>query len=146
MELSNSLQAFKRMLPSYFSHVKAFENTLVTKFFGLHCVKLTGNAQKKVLRNFLVLCEPLPKWSHFVNISDWFSQVRFVIMGNLFCTEVPIHMRFDLKGSSLGRTTEKSEAEIDPNTTLKDLDLNFIFRLQSVWFQDFCRWTTSFCC
>ncbi|CAL9094260.1 unnamed protein product, partial [Musa textilis] len=57
-----------------------------TKFFGLHCVKLTGATQRKV---------------------------RFVIMGNLFCSEYPIHRRFDLKGSSHGRTTDKPEAEID---------------------------------
>ncbi|CAL5330585.1 unnamed protein product [Camellia sinensis] len=100
-----------RMLPAYYNHVRAFENTLVIKFFGLHCVKLTGPAQKKV---------------------------RFVIMGNLFCIEYPIHRRFDLKGSSHGRTTDKPEAEIDATTTLKDLDLNFIFRLQKVWFQEFC--------
>jgi len=37
------------MLPGYYKHVRAFENTLVTKFFGLHCVKLTGTAQKKVM-------------------------------------------------------------------------------------------------
>jgi len=67
-------------------------------------------------------------------------QVRFVIMGNLFCTEHAIHRRFDLKGSSHGRTTEKPESEIDPTTTLKDLDLNYIFRLQRFWFQEFCRW------
>ncbi|KAH0933979.1 hypothetical protein HID58_011096 [Brassica napus] len=100
-----------RMLPAYYNHVRACENTLVTKFFGLHCVKLTGTAQKKV---------------------------RFVIMGNLFCTGHSIHRRFDLKGSSHGRLTTKPESEIDPNTTLKDLDLNFIFRLQKNWFQEFC--------
>lgn len=66
-------------------------------------------------------------------------QVRFVIMGNLFRTEYAIHRRFDLKGSSLGRTTDKSEDEIDANTTLKDLDLNYIFRLQKDWFEDLCR-------
>ncbi|PHT40966.1 Phosphatidylinositol 4-phosphate 5-kinase 4 [Capsicum baccatum] len=100
------------MLPAYYNHVRAFENTLVTKFFGLHCVKMTGPTQKKV---------------------------RFVIMGNLFCTEYAIHRRFDLKGSSHGRLTEKDESQIDSTTTLKDLDLNFIFRLQKVWFQEFCR-------
>lgn len=101
-----------KMLPAYYNHVRAFENTLVTKFFGLHCVKLTGSTQKKV---------------------------RFVVMGNLFCTEYPIHRRFDLKGSSLGRTTDKPDTEIDATTTLKDLDLNFIFRLQKLWFQEFGR-------
>lgn len=60
-------------------------------------------------------------------------------MGNLFCSEYAIHRRFDLKGSSHGRTTDKPDAEIDPTTTLKDLDLNYIFRLQKVWFQEFCR-------
>ncbi|KAL6987281.1 Phosphatidylinositol 4-phosphate 5-kinase 5 [Sarracenia purpurea var. burkii] len=60
-------------------------------------------------------------------------------MGNLFCSEYTIHRRFDLKGSSLGRITDKPEAEIDATTILKDLDLNFLFRLQRTWFQDFRR-------
>ncbi|CAI9787513.1 unnamed protein product [Fraxinus pennsylvanica] len=101
-----------RMLNAYYNHVRAFENTLVTKYFGLHCVKLNGPAQKKV---------------------------RFIIMGNLFCSEYMIHRRYDLKGSTFGRLTDKPESEIDATTTLKDLDLNFIFRLQKTWFQDFRR-------
>ncbi|KAL2234112.1 phosphatidylinositol 4-phosphate 5-kinase 6 isoform X2 [Sesamum indicum] len=100
-----------RMLSAYYNHVRACENTLVTKFFGLHCVKLTGAAQKKV---------------------------RFVIMGNLFCTQYAIHRRFDLKGSSHGRLTDKPESEIEATTTLKDLDLNYIFRMPKSWFQEFC--------
>ncbi|PHT54891.1 Phosphatidylinositol 4-phosphate 5-kinase 6 [Capsicum baccatum] len=100
------------MLHAYYNHVRAFENTLVTKFFGLYCVKMTGPTLKKVC---------------------------FVKMGNLFCTEYAIHRCFDLKGSSHGRLTEKAESQIDSTTTLKDLDLNFIFRLQKVWFQEFCR-------
>ncbi|XP_016479547.1 phosphatidylinositol 4-phosphate 5-kinase 5-like [Nicotiana tabacum] len=101
-----------RMLHAYFNHVRAFENTLMTKYFGLHCVKLIGPAQKKV---------------------------RFVIMGNLFCTDYTIHRRFDLKGSTFGRMTDKPESEIDATTTLKDLDLNFIFMLPKTWFQEFRR-------
>ncbi|XP_077241680.1 phosphatidylinositol 4-phosphate 5-kinase 6-like [Tasmannia lanceolata] len=108
----SEVKVLLRMLSAYYNHVRAFENTLVTKFFGLHCVKLTGATQKKV---------------------------RFVIMGNLFCSEYSIHRRFDLKGSSHGRVTDKPEAEIDENTTLKDLDLNFIFRLQKSWFQELLR-------
>ncbi|XP_068662533.1 phosphatidylinositol 4-phosphate 5-kinase 6-like isoform X2 [Aristolochia californica] len=108
----SEVKVLLRMLPAYYNHVRAFENTLVTKFYGLHCVKLTGTAQKKV---------------------------RFVIMGNLFRTEYTINKRFDLKGSSHGRTTDKPEAEIDENTTLKDLDLNYIFRLQKSWFQELHR-------
>ncbi|XP_042379514.1 phosphatidylinositol 4-phosphate 5-kinase 6-like isoform X2 [Zingiber officinale] len=108
----SEVKVLLRMLPAYYNHVRKFENSLVTKFFGLHCVKLTGAAQKKV---------------------------RFVIMENLFCSEFAIHRRFDLKGSSHGRVTSKPESEINEYTTLKDLDLNFIFRLQRPWFQEFQR-------
>ncbi|KAF8114738.1 hypothetical protein N665_0034s0077 [Sinapis alba] len=107
-----------RMLAAYYNHVRAFENTLVIRFYGLHCVKLTGTIQKKV---------------------------RFVIMGNLFCSEYSVHRRFDLKGSSLGRTTDKPESQINSNTILKDLDLNFIFRLQKVWYQEFIRQVDKDC-
>ncbi|URD72482.1 PIPKc [Musa troglodytarum] len=108
----SEVKVLLRMLQAYYNHVRKFENSLVTKFFGLHCVKLTGTSQKKV---------------------------RFVIMENLFCSEYVIHRRFDLKGSSHGRMTSKPESEIDETTTLKDLDLNFIFRLQQSWFQEFQR-------
>ncbi|KAL0917438.1 hypothetical protein M5K25_012498 [Dendrobium thyrsiflorum] len=95
-----------RMLASYYQHICKYENSLVTKFYGVHCVKPNGG-----------------------------QKVRFIVMGNLFCSEYRIHRRFDLKGSSHGRTTEKAEEEIDETTTLKDLDLNFVFRLQSTWFK-----------
>jgi 1-phosphatidylinositol-4-phosphate 5-kinase len=49
----------------------------------------------------------------------------------MFCTELRIHRRFDLKGSSLGRSTDK--IEIDENTTLKDLDLNYSLYLEPSW-------------
>lgn len=58
-------------------------------------------------------------------------QFRFVVMGNMFCTELRIHRRFDLKGSSLGRSADN--VEIDENTTLKDLDLNYCFYLEPTW-------------
>ena len=60
-------------------------------------------------------------------------------MGNLFCSEYQIHRRFDLKGSSHGRTTDKPAEEIDETTTLKDLDLNYVFRLQQSRFQEFIK-------
>ncbi|KAK9075534.1 hypothetical protein SSX86_003858 [Deinandra increscens subsp. villosa] len=96
-----------KMLPSYHKHVSRDENSLVTKFFGVHCVKPIGGIK-----------------------------TRFIVMGNLFCSEYRIHRRFDLKGSSHGRTTDKPEDEIDETTTLKDLDLNYVFRLQENWFQE----------
>ncbi|XP_076933640.1 phosphatidylinositol 4-phosphate 5-kinase 1-like [Bidens hawaiensis] len=96
-----------KMLRSYCQHVSRYENSLVTKFFGVHCVKPVGGIK-----------------------------TRFIVMGNLFCSEYRIHRRFDLKGSSHGRTTDKPEDEIDETTTLKDLDLNYVFRLQENWFKE----------
>lgn len=90
------------MLTTYHLHVKTYENTLITKFFGLHRIKPYGG-----------------------------QKVRFVVMGNMFCTELRIHRRFDLKGSSQGRSADK--VEIDETTTLKDLDLGYEFRLDPSW-------------
>jgi 1-phosphatidylinositol-4-phosphate 5-kinase len=98
----SEVQVLLRMLPNYYHHVHTYENTLITKFFGLHRVKPSSG-----------------------------QKFRFVVMGNMFCTELRIHRRFDLKGSSLGRSTDK--IEIDENTTLKDLDLNYSFYLEPSW-------------
>jgi 1-phosphatidylinositol-4-phosphate 5-kinase len=58
-------------------------------------------------------------------------QVQFVVMGNMFCTELQIHCQFDLKGSCQGRSTDK--IEIDETTPLKDLDLECVFYLEPSW-------------
>ncbi|KAJ1260906.1 hypothetical protein BS78_10G268000 [Paspalum vaginatum] len=100
----SEVQVLLQMLPEYYRHVRTYENTLITKFFGLHRVKPCSG-----------------------------QKFRFVVMGNMFCTELRIHRRFDLKGSSLGRSTDK--IKIDENTTLKDLDLNYLFYLEPSWRQ-----------
>ncbi|CAH9085941.1 unnamed protein product [Cuscuta epithymum] len=102
----SEVKVLLKMLPSYYQHVCRYENSLVTKFYGVHCVKPAGG-----------------------------MKTRFIVMGNLFCSEYRIHRRFDLKGSSHGRrTTNKPEEEVDETATLKDLDLNFVFRLQRNWY------------
>ncbi|XP_044498325.1 phosphatidylinositol 4-phosphate 5-kinase 9-like [Mangifera indica] len=98
----SEVKVLLRMLPTYHHHVRSYENTLITKFFGLHRIKPSSG-----------------------------QKFRFVVMGNMFCTELRIHRRFDLKGSSLGRSTDN--IEIDENTTLKDLDLNYSFYLEPSW-------------
>ncbi|XP_059296602.1 phosphatidylinositol 4-phosphate 5-kinase 9-like [Lycium ferocissimum] len=98
----SEVKVLLRMLPNYHRHVKEHENTLITKFFGLHMINPAGG-----------------------------QKFRFVVMGNMFCTELRIHRRFDLKGSSLGRSADK--VEIDENTILKDLDLDYCFYLEPSW-------------
>ncbi|CDO97548.1 unnamed protein product [Coffea canephora] len=97
----SELKVFLRMLPRYYRHVSQHENTLITKFFGLHRIKLKHG-----------------------------KKVRFVVMGNMFCTELRIHRRYDLKGSSHGRFTKKDK--IDEGTTLKDLDLTYEFHMDKL--------------
>ncbi|XP_077224341.1 phosphatidylinositol 4-phosphate 5-kinase 1-like [Tasmannia lanceolata] len=106
----SEVKVLLRMLPSYYEHVYRYENSLVTKFFGVHCVKPVGG-----------------------------QKVRFIVMGNLFCSEYCIHKRFDLKGSSHGRSADKADGDIDETTTLKDLDLNYVFRLQRSWYRELIR-------
>ncbi|XP_024985471.1 phosphatidylinositol 4-phosphate 5-kinase 9 isoform X2 [Cynara cardunculus var. scolymus] len=98
----SEVQVLLRMLPDYHRHVRTYDNTLITKFFGLHRIKPSSG-----------------------------QKFRFVVMGNMFCTELRIHRRYDLKGSSLGRSADK--VEIDENTILKDLDLNYCFYLEPSW-------------
>ncbi|VAI11946.1 unnamed protein product [Triticum turgidum subsp. durum] len=95
------------MLPSYHKHVKRYKNSLITRFYGVHSVKPYGG-----------------------------QKVRFIIMGNLFCSEHRIQRRYDLKGSSYGRKSDRFEEETGDATTLKDLDLNFVFRMQRSWYKE----------
>ncbi|KAG8368770.1 hypothetical protein BUALT_Bualt15G0081300 [Buddleja alternifolia] len=94
----SELKVLLKMLPHYYGHVQVHENTLITKFFGAHRIALRHG-----------------------------KKVRFVVMGNMFCTELRIHRRYDLKGSSHGRFTNKDK--IDESTTLKDLDLTYEFHM-----------------
>ncbi|XP_072972040.1 phosphatidylinositol 4-phosphate 5-kinase 1-like isoform X1 [Typha angustifolia] len=98
----HELKVLLKMLPSYYNHVGAYDNTLITKFFGLHRITI-GPGRK----------------------------VRFVVMGNMFCTELRIHRRYDLKGSLQGRLTNKQN--ISGSTTMKDLDLSYVFYLEKSW-------------
>ncbi|XP_010547556.1 PREDICTED: phosphatidylinositol 4-phosphate 5-kinase 7 [Tarenaya hassleriana] len=97
----SELKVLLKMLPKYYDHVGKYENTLITKFFGVHRIKL-----------------------------KWGKKVRFVVMGNMFCTELKIHRRYDLKGSSQGRFTDKNK--IEEKTTLKDLDLAYEFHMDKL--------------
>ena len=125
------VQLLIRMLPSYYQHVSRYDYSLITRFYGVHCVK-PSNGPK--VRN---ICNSFPQnVSVLVTTQLQLINFRFIVMGNLFCSDYQIHRSFDLKGSSYGRTADKFEEEIDETTTLKDLDLNFVFRLRRSWYRD----------
>jgi len=82
----------RKILPQYYAYVMANPNTLLTRFYGIHRVKMQ-NAKT----------------------------VRFMIMGSVFYTDRFIHESYDLKGSTHGRAATASEKMQDV-PVLKDLD------------------------
>lgn len=105
----------RSMLPTYYRHVKMNRGTLVTKFFGLHRIE--------------------PQQGR---------KVRFMVMGNLFRTDLQLQRRFDLKGSTLGRFTLMQKYS-EETCTLKDLDLNCRFQLNPIVRQRFLHQLTLDC-
>ncbi|CAI5730312.1 unnamed protein product [Peronospora destructor] len=61
------------ILPNYYTFMKRYPDTFMTRFFGCHGLTMYGKT------------------------------VFFVVMQSVFATSLPIHERFDLKGSWVGR-------------------------------------------
>ena len=80
----------RKMLPSYYEHVLKYPNTLLTRFCGLHA--LIRNGRKLI----------------------------FVVMQNIFQNKVPVNETYDLKGSTVGRSTPMALRH--PGVALKDND------------------------
>ncbi|KAI0918303.1 hypothetical protein AcW1_009781 [Taiwanofungus camphoratus] len=83
----------RRILRSYHEHIKTNPHTLLSRFYGLHRVKLPRG-----------------------------RKIHFVIMNNLFPPHRDVHETFDLKGSTVGREYPEEKAQQNPRATLKDLN------------------------
>jgi len=83
----------RRILKEYHVHVRDNPHTLISRFYGLHRVKLPHG-----------------------------KKIHFVIMNNLFPPHKDIHETYDLKGSSIGRIYPEEKAAKNPRGTLKDLN------------------------
>ena len=102
------MRSLLALVPAYTRHVLASvpegggpPTTLLTRFFGVHRVApLAGGG----------------------------SKVRFVVMGNVFPSDVALHRKFDIKGSTHGRTAGPAAAST-PGAVLKDLDVDVALRL-----------------
>ncbi|EIW78218.1 SAICAR synthase-like protein [Coniophora puteana RWD-64-598 SS2] len=81
------------ILPQYHAHIKNNPHTLVSRFYGLHRVKLPRG-----------------------------RKIHFVIMNNLFPPHKDIHETFDLKGSTVGREYPEAKMEANPRAVMKDLN------------------------
>ncbi|KAJ3997878.1 SAICAR synthase-like protein [Lentinula boryana] len=73
-----------RVLKDYYNHVSTNPHTLISRFYGLHRVKLPRG-----------------------------RKIHFVIMNNLFPPHKDIHETYDLKGSTVGRLWRAKNPEAD---------------------------------
>ncbi|KAA1474979.1 SAICAR synthase-like protein [Dentipellis sp. KUC8613] len=83
----------RSILKDYYRHVKENPHTLLSRFYGLHRVKLPHG-----------------------------RKIHFVIMNNLFPAHKDIHETYDLKGSTVGRLYPEEKAQQNPRAVLKDLN------------------------
>lgn len=81
------------ILKDYHAHVRDNPHTLISRFYGLHRVKLPHG-----------------------------RKIHFVIMNNLFPPHRDIHETYDLKGSTVGREYPEEKARENPKAVLKDLN------------------------
>lgn len=83
----------RSILKQYYEHMKNHPHTLLSRFYGLHRVKLPRG-----------------------------RKIHFVIMNNLFPPHRDIHETYDLKGSAIGREYSEEKVKENPKATLKDLN------------------------
>lgn len=83
----------RKILKQYYEHVRSNPHTLLSRFYGLHRVKLPRG-----------------------------RKIHFVIMNNLFPPHKDIHETYDLKGSTVGREYSEEKAAKNPRAVLKDLN------------------------
>ncbi|KAJ2930764.1 hypothetical protein H1R20_g6346, partial [Candolleomyces eurysporus] len=86
-------QFLLKILKQYYTHVQENPHTLISRFYGLHRVKLPRG-----------------------------RKIHFVIMNNLFPPHKDIHETYDLKGSTVGREYPEDKAAANPRAVLKDLN------------------------
>jgi len=98
------VQLLKKMLPRYYEHMMENKHSLLVKFYGMYWIKTHTN-----------------------------QTLYMVVMGNILHSEAPIHRRYDLKGSTVGRYSKMPAEEIKPTSMLKDLDIDMRFKIDSKW-------------
>ncbi|XP_044065280.1 phosphatidylinositol 4-phosphate 5-kinase type-1 alpha-like isoform X1 [Siniperca chuatsi] len=81
----------QKLLPGYFMNINQNKRTLLPKFYGLYCVQAGG------------------------------KNIRIVVMNNLLPRTIPMHLKYDLKGSTYKRRASPKERE-KAVPTHKDLD------------------------
>ncbi|RKP25447.1 hypothetical protein SYNPS1DRAFT_15652 [Syncephalis pseudoplumigaleata] len=83
----------RKILKHYWEHVEQNPHTLISRFFGLHRVKMPHG-----------------------------RKIHFVVMSNINPPNRDIHERYDLKGSTVGRILSDEDHAKQPQLPMKDLN------------------------
>ncbi|KAB2070147.1 hypothetical protein ES319_A08G137300v1 [Gossypium barbadense] len=95
----SEVRVLLEMLPDYYNHLRKFHNTVLNKLYGAHVVKPVGGAK-----------------------------VYFVVVANIFKSDLLMHRCYDFKGSLQGRKVEKMRFR--EKILHKESDLDFLFYLE----------------
>ncbi|PRP77948.1 hypothetical protein PROFUN_08482 [Planoprotostelium fungivorum] len=98
---SDEAMLLLRLLPDYFKYLSRNRDALLIRFFGLHRMVYQGKI------------------------------IYFAVMENIFDTPLPLHERYDLKGSKLDRLVKISPG-INPEVALKDLNFNRLIHIGQI--------------
>jgi len=82
-----------KILKNYYEHIKNNPDTLICKIYGLHRVKI-----------------------------PYGKKIHFIVMANIFPPDKDIHVKYDLKGSKIGRFIPTEEEINNKLAVLKDLN------------------------
>ncbi|ORX47297.1 hypothetical protein BCR36DRAFT_584805 [Piromyces finnis] len=82
-----------KILKNYYEHIKNNPDTLICKIYGLHRVKI-----------------------------PYGKKIHFIVMANVFPPDKDIHVKYDLKGSKVGRFIPTEEEVNNKLAVLKDLN------------------------
>ncbi|KAI2655520.1 Phosphatidylinositol 4-phosphate 5-kinase type-1 alpha [Labeo rohita] len=86
----------QKLLPGYFMNLNQNKRTLLPKFYGLYCVQAGG------------------------------KNIRICVMNNLLPRSVPMHLKYDLKGSTYKRRASPKEREKSLLQSFKIMDYSLL--------------------
>ncbi|KAL1157342.1 hypothetical protein V6Z11_A08G149400 [Gossypium hirsutum] len=122
----SEVRVLLEMLPDYYNHLRKFRNTVLNKLYGAHVVKPVGGAKIWGILN-IYISDKYCLLSHKYKSIDH-CKVYFVVVANIFKSDLLMHRCYDLKGSLQGRKVEKMRFR--EKILHKESDLDFLFYLE----------------
>jgi hypothetical protein len=107
----DEMHSMIKMLPGYYAHIAKNPNSLLVKYFGLYKLVVDGKER------------------------------NLTVMANVFHTTLDIHKRFDLKGSTLGRSVGATKRG-KPGVVHKDLGKAILLLCLSIRFSCACQFVS----